>query len=178
MNRFVVAVSTVALLATGCSTHPAKQSEPEPANGTAGKAASKSTGHVGDTLDLTRADGSKVAVTVTQIINPATVSNGKAEAGKTYVATKLTIADIGTTEVEGAVNVNVSLIGSDNQSYAADLNDVTECTNFDAGTFDLGAGESATGCVVFALPHGVTPAKVQYKPSAGFADDSGEWLIS
>lgn len=178
MNRFVATVSAVALLATACSGHTAKESEPESAQGDATHAASKSAGHVGDTLDLTRADGSKVAVTVTQIINPATVTNGKAEADKTYVATKLTIADTGTTEVEGAVNVNVSLIGSDNQSYAADLNDVTECTNFDSGTFHLGPGQSAAGCVVFALPQGVTPAKVQYKPSAGFADDSGEWLVS
>ena len=42
---------------------------------------------------------------------------------------------------------------------------------------DVDAGESASGCVVFALPPGVSPAKVKYAPSSGFADDFGEWQL-
>lgn len=80
---------------------------------------------------------------------------------------------------DGAVNVNVSVVGSDDQSYTADLsNDVAECTNFESGLYHLSPGESTTGCVVFARPTGVTVAKVKYTPSEGFASDSGEWLIS
>ena len=80
--------------------------------------------------------------------------------------------------IDGDVNINVAMVGSDDQSYVADLSNVSECTNFEAGTFHLDPGESATGCVVFALPHGVSPAKVKYLPSAGFADDFGEWVVS
>lgn len=175
MKRFVVALSVFALLGGACSSH-TDHSEPASTTGT-GHPAAQSSGRVGDTLQLTRADGSTVAVTLTQIINPATVAGGKGEPGKTYLATQLTLADTGTTAIEGAVNVNVSVVGSDGQTYTAELDDVTECRNFEAGTFHLDAGESATGCVVFALPSGVTPAKVHYKPSAGFAEDSGEWLV-
>lgn len=176
MKRSVVALSVLVLVAA-CSTQTAQESESSRASGDASNAAATPSGHVGDTLNLTRADDSKVAVTLTQIVNPATVADGKGDANKTYVATKLTIVDTGTTAIEGNVNVNVSVIGSDNQSYAPHLGDVTECTNFNEGTFHLAAGESATGCVVFELPRGVTPAKVKYEPSAGFAADFGEWLV-
>ncbi|HEU0189888.1 MAG TPA: DUF4352 domain-containing protein, partial [Mycobacterium sp.] len=139
---------------------------------------SESTAHVGDTLNLIRADGLKVAVTLTEIINPATVANAAPDPGKTYVATKLTITDKDSKAEEGDVNVNVSMVGSDNQIYTPDLHDVTECTNFESGAIHLAPGESATGCVVFALPQGVTPARVKYLPSAGFANSFGEWLVS
>jgi hypothetical protein len=177
MKRCVAALSAFALLAAACSAQTSKEGQPASSTGTTSRTASKPTGHVGDTLNLTRVDGGKIDVTLTQVINPATVEGSKAEPDKTYVATNLTIADTGTTAIEGDANVNVSLAGSDNRSYAADLNDVSECTNFDSGAFHLGPGESATGCVVFALPPGVSPTKVKYVPSAGFADDSGEWLV-
>ncbi len=175
MKRSIVAVSALAVLAAACSPQPAEQAAEQPAEQ---PAAAKSTARLGEQLDLTRADGSTIAVTLVQVINPATVAHGRGEAGKTYVATELKLTDTGTTAIEGDVNVNVSVIGSDKQSYSADLNDVTECPNFDMGTFHLEAGKSATGCVVFALPHGVTPVTVQYRPSAGFAGDSGEWQVS
>jgi hypothetical protein len=173
----IAALSAFVVLAAACSGQNSTTSESAPAPGGTSRTASKPTGHVGDTLNLTRVDGGKIDVTLTQVINPATVEGSKAEPDKTYVATKLTISDTGTTAIEGDANVNVSVIGSDNRSYAADLNDVSECTNFDSGAFHLGPGESATGCAVFALPPGVSPTKVKYVPSAGFADDSGEWLV-
>lgn len=186
MKRSIVAMSMFAVLATGNSAACAKQDSSTQIGPT--EAASSSTtvetstpakppGHVGDTLDMTRADGGKIAVTLLQVINPATVTEGAAESGKTYVATKLKLTDSGTMPVEGDVNVNVALVGSDDQSYTADFNNVTECTNFESGAFHLDADESATGCVVFALPHGVSPVRVKYTPSAGFADDFGEWLV-
>jgi hypothetical protein len=168
----------LAVLATACSSQTSTTGESASVTGSTSRTVSKPTGHVGDALELTRVDGGKISVTLTEVINPATALGSKAEPDKTYVATKLTIADTGTTAIEGDVNVNVSVVGSDNQSYAPDLNDVSECTNFESGTFHLGAGDSSTGCAVFALPHGVVPAKVKYVPSAGFADDFGEWLMS
>lgn len=186
MNRSVAAMSLFAILAAGATASCAPQNSPTEASptGTAAGAASSASstpirppGHVGDTVDMIRVDGSKIAVTLEQIINPATVEAGAGDADKTYVATKLKLTDSGPAPIEGDVNINVSLVGSDDQSYTADLNNVTECTNFESGAFHLDVEESATGCVVFALPAGVSPVRVKYAPSAGFADDFGEWLV-
>ncbi|HET9874813.1 MAG TPA: hypothetical protein VFQ37_03510 [Mycobacterium sp.] len=178
MKRFIIALSAVAVVAAACSSQTSKDSESAPATSETTSTASKPAAHVGDTLDLARVDGTKIGVTVMQVINPATVAKGAGDPGKTYLATKLKLADTGTVPIEGDVNVNVALVGSDNQIYIPDLNDVTECTNFESGEFHLEAGESTTGCVVFALPHGVTPTKVKYTPSAGFSPDFGEWQVS
>lgn len=181
-NRPIAALSAAALLAAGvlaaCSG-PAESERGAMSSGTTGPgtAASKP-GHTGDTLTLTRADGSTITVTLERVINPATVAPGKGDPAVTYIATELKIANQGTATMNGNANTNVWVIGSDDHSYEPDLNNVSECTNFDSGMFHVSPGDAATGCVVFALPHGVSPAKVKYAPSSGFADDFGEWLVS
>ncbi|MEO6794684.1 MAG: hypothetical protein ABI253_01370 [Mycobacterium sp.] len=185
MNRPVVTLSVLALLsaggAAGCSgqVESAGKLATAAASGEAESttATPKPTGHLGDTLTMTRADGSTIAVTLEQVINPATVAPGPGDPGVTYLATKLKIADPGTVAIDGDVNINVSVLGSDGQRHTPDLKDVRECTNFDSGLFRLDPGESATGCVVFALPRGVSPTKVKYLPSSGFAEDFGEWTL-
>ncbi|CAJ1499739.1 hypothetical protein MU0083_002257 [[Mycobacterium] kokjensenii] len=174
MNRPVLAFAATALLAAGpvagCSGQ-AESADGQP------PAAARPVAHPGDTLTLTRADGSNVVVTLDGVIRPATPTRSGAEPDTGYLATKFTITDPGPSEIEGSVNINVSVIGSDDQIHAADLKNVEECTNFDSGVFHLAPGESASGCVVFALPRGVDPVRVKYVPSAGFADDAGEWTI-
>ena len=76
----------------------------------------------------------------------------------------------------GNTNSDVSMVGSDNQSYRADFATVTECKDFVDGWFLLAAGASTTGCVVFKFPQGVTPVTVNYVPSSGISHDVGEWL--
>lgn len=185
MNRPVVTLSVLALLSAGAAVacsgpadsvgQPAAAAASSEAGSTS--ATAKPTGHLGDTLTMTRADGSTIAVTLEQVINPATVTPGPGAAGVTYLAMKLKIADPGTVAIDGDVNINVSVLGSDGQQHTPDLKDVSECTNFDSGLFRLDPGESATGCVVFALPLGVHPTKVKYLPSSGFAEDFGEWTL-
>lgn len=68
------------------------------------------------------------------------------------------------------------MTGSDDHSYYADFAVVTECQDFEYGRFLLAAGASTSGCVVFALPPGVSPVKVKYVPSSGISRDAGEWL--
>lgn len=166
-----------ALLSTavsaGCSSHAEAPGTSGPGTGTPA-----ATGRVGDTLTLTRADNNPIAVTLQQIINPATPTPGPGDPGVTYIAAKLAISAPGTAAIDGNVNTNVSMLASDGQSHEPDLRNVTECANFDSGAFNLQPGQSATGCVVFALPPGVSPTKVKYLPSSGFAEDFGEWNLS
>ncbi|MGV0626674.1 DUF4352 domain-containing protein [Mycolicibacter minnesotensis] len=172
MRRRVVVWCVLVLAAASCSAHRA-----EPAGASSPPAApARPVAHIGQTLQLMRIGGQRIAVTLTEVIAPATVPNGWGAAGKTYLATKLRIENTGTTTIVGNSNSDVSVVGSDDQSYQADLATVTECHDVAQRWFLIAAGASTTGCVVFALPPGVTAAKVRYAPSSGISEDVGEWL--
>ncbi len=174
IERRVATLAAFTLLAAACSAPPV--SGHGPATTPESAAAPKPDGHLGDTLDLVRIGGQQIAVTLRRVVNPATVPHGWGEAGKTYVATTLTITNTGASTIVGNTNSEVMLVGSDNRDYRADIATVTECADFNYGWFLLAAGASTTGCVVFALPPGVRPAKVRYTPSSGISRDVGEWI--
>ncbi|ORW67553.1 DUF4352 domain-containing protein [Mycolicibacter senuensis] len=175
MRRSLFALWVV-LSAVSCSAQPPQPAKPaEPAPTPSRSPAAKPAAHVGQTLDLMRIGGQKIAVTLTEVIDPATVPNGWGEAGKTYIATKLRIENSGTTTIVGNSNSDVSVVGSDDHDYRADFATVTECQDFGYGWFLIAAGSSSTGCVVFALPAGVSATKVRYSPSSGISQDVGEW---
>src|ERR1700757_4338449 len=117
MKRSVVTLSAFALLSASCSTGTSKGSEHAAPQPPQRSPASKPVAHVGDTLNLMRIGEQRIAVTLVQVINPATVPNGWGDAGKTYIATKLTITNTGTSTITGNGNSDVSVVGSDNQSY-------------------------------------------------------------
>ena len=133
--------------------------------------------HVGSTVRVS--SGSKSAnVTVSKLIDPATGASefSNPDSGKRFVAVGLTVTASST--VEGDANIDVTLIGSDNQTYTADFDAVQGCTDFDHGSFTLSTGESATGCVNFQVPTGVFVTKVRFAPDGGMVPGSviGEWV--
>jgi hypothetical protein len=161
--------STVATSATATSA-PAATTKP-------------GTAHVGATLSLSGSGGATAQVTLSQVNNPATGASGPPTDssgnpnGDTYVATLMTIKNTSSSAIQGDANNDSTLIGSNNQSYSADFDSVNECTNFNSGSYQLAAGETAAGCVVFVMPPGVTPVKFHYSPDSGFSINFGEWLI-
>ncbi|WP_046320239.1 DUF4352 domain-containing protein [Mycobacterium sp. UM_Kg1] len=175
MRRWGVVLGVVALSVVSCSPEPAPRPRPEPAAAQP-TAAPRPAAHTGQTLKLMRIGGQQIAVTLTEVIAPATVPNGWGAADKTYLATKLRIENTGTTTIVGNSNSDVTVVGSDGQDYHADFAAVTECDDFAYGWFLIAAGSSKAGCVVFALPAGVTATKVRYAPSSGISHDVGEWL--
>ncbi|CAJ1501474.1 DUF4352 domain-containing protein [[Mycobacterium] holstebronense] len=176
MRRWVVALCALVLSLVSCSAETAEKAESDSSPGARQTPAPRPAAHIGQTLDLMRIGGQKIAVTLTEVIAPATVPNGWGTAGKTYLATKLRIENAGTTTIVGNSNSDVTVVGSDDQNYPADFATVNECKDFAYGWFLIAAGSSNTGCVVFALPTGVTAAKVRYAPSSGISQDVGEWL--
>lgn len=138
-------------------------------------APAKQTAKVGSTINIGGDKG--VAVNLTQIIDPAQGASQytSADAGKRFVGVKLQITNNSTISFKDDANNDVTLIGSDNQSYTADYNTISGCTNFSDGMFTLAAAASTTGCVTFQIPNGVTSAKVQFAPNSGFSGDTGEW---
>jgi archaellum component FlaG (FlaF/FlaG flagellin family) len=181
-----IALASLAVVVAGCSTKNSEVNEPTQSTtpGAAAPSDAQATttaptnpvAHVGDTLNLKNEVGQPLAVTLVEIINPATGKIGPPTEG-TYVATMLTVKNTGTSALKSYANNNTALVGSNNQIYTADLGGVTECTNFNNGEYQLAADESATGCVVFIVPPDVTPTRVKYTPSSGFADDFGEWQV-
>lgn len=173
MKRSVAALTMCAALLAACSGQQAQTARPAPSSQSP---APKPPAHLGQSLNLMRIGGQQIAVTLTEVVAPATVPNDWGDTGKTYIATKLRIENTGTTTIVGNSNSDVSVVGSDNRDYQSDFATVTECRDFTYGWFLLAAGSSTTGCVVFALPPGVTAAKVRYSPSSGISHDVGEWL--
>ncbi len=136
-----------------------------------------STAHVGSTVDVGGSKG--LAVTLNQVIDPASGVDQytTADAGKRFVAVDVKIVNNGTAAFNDDANSDVTLIGTDNQSYTADFSSVSECTNFNSGQYTLAPGESTTGCVVFQVPDAVKAAKIQFQTQSGLLQSTGEWLV-
>jgi hypothetical protein len=114
------------------------------------------------------------------IIHPAQPSNqfDAPPAGAILVAVVFRVKDISAKHsVTDDADVDADVIASDDETYQASFDTVTECTNFDSGQFTLGPSESVTGCVVFELRKGLRATEVQWQ--AGFGDGgSAEWHVS
>jgi hypothetical protein len=126
---------------------------------------------VGDTITL-----DSLAVKLDSVIDPATGADeyNTPNAGDKFVAVDFTITNNGSQTYSDDANTDVSVIGSDTQDYSPDFDNVSECTNFNDGSYDLAPGDTESGCVVFQLPQSVSVSKVQ------FVDDNskgGEWTV-
>ncbi len=183
-----VVFSSVAVTVAACSGHTAQVNDKPSGSSISASTTQNSSpttppaAHVGGTLHLTGEQGAAIAVALTKIINPATGADGppadeNGNPNGSYVAAMVTVKNTGKSALEDNANNDATLVGSNNETYTAALSAVTECTNFDNGTYRLAPGESATGCIAFVMPSGVGPTKFKYAPASGFANDFGEWLI-
>lgn len=164
-------VSACSAGGSGVDTKPAASSSSAPS------ATAHPIAHVGSLIDVGGSHG--LGITLTQVIDPAQGADQftTPDAGKRFVAVELSIKNNGSATYSDDANNDTSVIGSDNQSYTADFDSVSECTNFNDGDIRLAAGESISGCVVFQLPTGINAVKVQYTPDSGFSGSTGEWQV-
>jgi hypothetical protein len=137
---------------------------------------SKSVAHVGSTLSIGGNKG--LAVTAKQIIDPANGANEftSADAGKRFVAVVLSLKNNGSGSYTDDANNNLSIKGSDNQTYSPSFDSLNGCTNFNNGQYTLTAGDSVDGCVAFQVPNGVNVAKIQFQTVSGLNSSTGEWV--
>lgn len=122
-------------------------------------------------------NGNPYSVTPLGVVNPAQSANQFDEpaSGSYFVAVVVRVTNIGKGQVSDDADSDASIIGSNDESYTFNPASVTECTNFDNGQFQLGPGQSVTGCVNFELPNGVKPAKFQW--TAGVPSTFATWNI-
>lgn len=181
----VVAFTSLAVVSlAACSKYDVASKEPTSTTSTAPRFSPTPppASHVSGTLHLIGEPDTALAITLVQIIDPATGVDGPptdaiGHPKGNYVAAMVTITNTGKYAFEDDANNDAELVGSNHQDYTPALSPVTECTNFDNGAYRLEPGESVTGCVAFAMPPGVHPIEFKFAPASGFAGNFGEWLI-
>ncbi|HVA08606.1 MAG TPA: DUF4352 domain-containing protein [Acidimicrobiales bacterium] len=117
-------------------------------------------------------------MTLVKVIDPAQAADQftTPDAGKRFVGTEFTIVNSGSATFDDDANNDGSVVGSDNQTYTADMSDIAGCTNFNSGQVTLAGGQSATGCVVFQVPTGVNVVNVHFAANMGLGGDTAEWI--
>lgn len=133
---------------------------------------------VGSTLDAKDIDDHTLAVTLTQVVDPAQGSDSfdQPDAGNRFIAVDLALANKSTATISDDANSDLTVVGSDNQDYTADFDTVVGCTNFADGEFTLLPGNSVSGCVVFQLPTNVSAKSVQFSFDSGFTN-TVQWAV-
>jgi hypothetical protein len=133
------------------------------------------TAKVGDTIAIGGSNG--LSVTLLQVMDPAQSTSQyiTPDPGKRFVAVDVRITNNGSAAVSDDANNNLSIVGSDNQTYTFSPYPVLGCTNFHSGIYTLAPGESSTGCTVFQLPSSVNATKVEFQTMSGLSGNAGEW---
>jgi hypothetical protein len=131
------------------------------------------------TADVVNFSGNPLAVTMTQIVDPATGANqfDTPNPGYRFLAVEMTVQNAGNATISDDANNDVTVIGTDSQAYVADFDSVSECTNFSFGEYTLLAGNSESGCVVYQLPTGVNVKAIQFAFGGNNAD-TAQWSAS
>jgi hypothetical protein len=120
------------------------------------------------------AAGDDVTVGLLGVIDPAQ-SPLPPSAGDRYVAVKITVTNNASAAFTDDMNNDVTIVGSDDQTYTAAMSQVDECTNFDLGMVALSKRASSSGCVAFQLPAGVTAAQMDFRPEADYGGIPVVW---
>ena len=136
-------------------------------------------GPLQSTADVEDFSRDPLAVTMTQIVDPAIGANSgyTPNPGYRFVAVEMTLQNAGNATITDDANNDVTVIGTDSQAYVADFDEVAECTNFSFGDYTLLAGNSESGCVVYQLPTAVNVKAIQFALGGNNAD-TAQWSAS
>ncbi|MEV0231427.1 DUF4352 domain-containing protein [Nonomuraea sp. NPDC050786] len=135
---------------------------------------------VGGAITLEGTDpGLKMTVTLTKVVNPATPAQDfmKPKTGNKFVALEITLANAGQAVYSDSPTNGAMLIDGEGQQYRTTLFDVREGQSF-GGSATINMGDTRKGVLVFEVPEGAKPAKLQFALNSGFADQKGEWTLS
>jgi len=141
-------------------------------------------GHVGATAVISDATGAKADVTLVKVIDPGkpTSPYGGVPAADRYVGLDVKIVGVSTKALFPAADatINVTVTGSNDHTYksvtavAQYEGDLVGCKNLTDGKLATGAGQTVSGCIIFALPRAVKLAKVVYSEPAG---TRAQWMV-
>ena len=123
-------------------------------------------GAIGSYHDVGDADGDKLRVTLVKMVDPSEGADEHAfpDGGKRFVSAVFEIRALSGSPQDEDPKKAAAVIGSNGQTYSADLKDITGYPNFGNGTINLVQGEATAGSVTFQVPEGVNVQKVQWTP--------------
>ena len=134
-------------------------------------------GRIGSGYDVSDENGDKYRVTLVKIIDPARGAdqNTNPDSGKRLIGAVFRIIALKGRPDDVDANSDAAVIGSNGQTYSADLTNIAGYTNFDSGIIHVAQGATSTGSVTFQVPEGVKVAKVQWNP--GGPGSTVQWQV-
>lgn len=171
-------IGLAACASTTVSTAPVQTGTAKAVAKTTTAAKHAAVAHVGSTVAVSGIDA-KLNVQLAAVMDPAAPDNSfdAPPAGKRLVGLKFVITNTGSKAVTDDIYIDASVIGSDNQTYSAELSTLAGCTSFSSGQFTLAPGAAGTGCAPFTLPTAVKVVQVQFKTQLGVEGATGQWNV-
>lgn len=132
---------------------------------------------LGGTIAVAGFGGEKLDVTLVKVFPDAKGADEftSPAAGKAFYATQLRIMNIGSKAYSDSPDNSVVLRDAAGQQFQSDLASVSAGQSF--GSVNLAAGDSVLGVVVFQVPIGDKPVKLQFTPDSGMADNTAQWNL-
>ncbi|MFC5822317.1 DUF4352 domain-containing protein [Nonomuraea insulae] len=137
------------------------------------------TAAVGGTITLAGRDpGLQMAVTVNQVVNPASPAQDfmKPKTGNKVVAVQVTLSNVGQAVYNDSPTNGAMLIDGEGQQYRSTYFDVREGQSY-GGISTINTGDTRKGMIVYEVPEGAKLAKFQFGLNSGFAQQKGEWTL-
>ena len=149
---------------------------PQPASSHA--SAAPAPAQVGATLPVTDSSGTKLDITVEQVIDPASGASQYSQpaSGKHFVGVKLRIRNAAAIIYQNNANNETTIMLSDGKAEDADYNPIAGCGNFSNGQVKLASQASVTGCVTFQVGNGEKVAEVRYHNTV-FPGTTAAWRL-
>lgn len=186
MRRVLIAMSAAGLAAVlaGCMATSstvnttAANTTKAAAGATPSKAAALKPAAVGDSVGVAGFQGSKLTVQLVKLFPNAQGADQftNPDSGKQFYAAQLRITNTASSAWSDSPDNCVKLKDAAGQQFQSDLSDVTAGQSF--GSVNLAPGDSVLGVVVFQVPTGDKPVKLQFTPNSGMADSTAQWNLT
>lgn len=179
-TRAAAGLLLLAMLA-GCKSTTSTVSTTAQTSGAAASAASASASAkpagIGDTIAVSGFNGEKLTVTLVKVFPDAKGADEftNPQAGKAFYAAQLRIANAGSKAYSDSPDNCATLKDASGQQFQPDLSDVTAGQSF--GSVNIAPGDSVLGVVVFQVPSGDKPVKLQFTPDSGMANSTAQWNL-
>ena len=162
-----IAISAVSSHGNGVSTTPSGST-----SGTASTSSSSATAQavarIGSYFDVRDQSGDTYWVTLVKIVDPAESTNQifTPDSGTRFVGAVFKVKALSGSPQDEDAN-DAAVIGSNEQSYSANIADIAGYTNFDNGMIHVAQGETVTGSVTFQVPSGLRSQRSSGRPRPG-----------
>ena len=160
------------------AAEPAASTAGTPSPGTSAPPTGTTTGLLGSTLPVSDTSGTKLDVTLTKVIDPASGANSysKPAPGKHFVGVKLRVQNSSPSTYQNNANNETTITLSNGSTLHANYNPIANCGNFDSGQIKLKSGATSTGCVTFQVPKGPKVIDISYRNTV-FPGTTAQWSI-